>query len=98
VELLGAIVDAVAALAFGFYFARLWAPAAGWSVLIGLVCGGVCAVIYFGASVLTGELVPHLFDAQKVGYWFMILVFAAPVLGAIGAFFGYRRMPHLDPL
>jgi MFS family permease len=97
VELLCAIVTAVIALGLGFYFSRLWAPTAGWSLLIGVVCGVVCAIGYFGGTVLLGEFVPDLLDPNKVGYWFMMLVFGAPVIGALGGFMGYRRTPEFPP-
>jgi hypothetical protein len=94
--MIGAIITGVVAVALGFYVARLWAPTAGWAVLIGLMCGGVCAVMFFGASVLTGQLVPHSMDPKQIGYWFKIVVFAAPVAGALGAFLGYRRSPEFQ--
>lgn len=93
-ELIGAIVTGVVSLGLGFYFGRLWAPTAGWALLIGVMCGGVCAVAYFGVTVLAGELAPGALDARKVGFWFSILVFAAPIVGALGSFAGYRRSPE----
>jgi hypothetical protein len=90
----GAIVAGVVSIALGFYVARLWAPAASWALLIGLMCGGVCAVAYFAVTVLSGQLAPRTFDPKKIGYWFTILVFAAPAIGALGSFLGYRRTPE----
>ena len=78
----GAIITGLVAIALGFYVARLWAPSASWALLIGGMCGGVCAVVFFGAEVLMGQLVPHTTDPKKIGFWFLILVFAAPVAGA----------------
>ena len=94
--MIGAIIAGVVSIALGFYVARLWAPTASWALLIGAMCGGVCAVVFFGASVLAGQLVPHSMDPKQIGYWFKIVVFAAPVTGAIGSFFGYRRMPEFQ--
>jgi hypothetical protein len=93
VEMIGSIITAVVSIALGFYVGRLWAPTTSWSLLIGLVCGGICAVGYFGLTVLIGQLAPGTFDPKKIGYWFFLLVFCAPVIGAVGAFLGYRRSP-----
>ncbi len=95
-EFLGAIITGVVSIALGFYFSRLWAPGTSWALLIGLVCGGVCASAFFCVCVLTGQLVPHTMDAKKIGYWFFILIFAAPLIGAVGAFLGYRRAPEFQ--
>ena len=46
---------------------------------------------------LAGQLAPHTLDPKKIGYWFSILVFSAPLIGAFGAFFGYRRSPDFQP-
>jgi hypothetical protein len=94
VEMTGAIIAGVVSIALGFHFARLWAPGGSWALLIGAMCGGLCAVIFFGASVLTGQLVPSTMDPKKIGYWFFILIFAAPALGAVGGLLGYRRTPE----
>jgi hypothetical protein len=94
--MIGSIITGVVAIALGFYVGRLWAPTIAWSILIGLVCGGVCAIIYFGATVLAGQLAPHTFDPKKIGYWFFILIFVAPLIGALGAFLGYRRTPEFQ--
>ncbi|MBS0548725.1 MAG: hypothetical protein JSR24_13310 [Proteobacteria bacterium] len=93
-ELYGAIVTGVVALGLGMYVARLWAPTASWALLIGVVCGGVCAVAFFGVTVLVGQLAPGTLVATKVGFWFSILIPAAPAAGALGAFIGYRRSPE----
>ena len=97
VEMIGAIVTGVFAVALGFYVARLWGPSASWALLIGVMCGGVCAIFYFGVSVLTGQLVPHSMDPGQIGYWFKIMIFAAPLAGALGGFLGYRRAPEFNP-
>jgi ABC-type transporter Mla maintaining outer membrane lipid asymmetry permease subunit MlaE len=94
--MIGAIITGFVAIALGFYIARLWGPSASWALLIGLMCGGVCAIVYFGASVLTGQLVPHSMDPRQIGYWFKIVIFAAPVAGALGGFLGYRRAPEFQ--
>lgn len=93
-ELYGAIVTGVVSLGLGFYVSRLWAPTASWSLLIGVVCGGVCAVAYFAVTVMFGQLAPGSLVAAKVGFWFSILILAAPAAGAVGAFAGYRRSPE----
>jgi hypothetical protein len=92
----GAIIAGVVSIALGFYVGRLWGPSASWALLIGAMCGGVCAVVFFGAAVLTGQLVPHTTDPKKIGYWFTILIFAAPAVGAVGGFLGYRRAPEFQ--
>jgi hypothetical protein len=92
----GAIIAGVVSIALGFYVARLWGPSTSWALLIGAMCGGVCAVVFFGAGVLTGQLVPHTTDAKKIGYWFTILIFAAPAIGAAGGYLGYRRAPEFQ--
>lgn len=95
-EMIGSIITGVASIALGFYLGRLWAPAANWALLIGVMCGGVCAVGFFGATVLFGQLAPGTVDPKRIGYWFSILIFAAPVIGAVGSFFGYRRSPEFQ--
>lgn len=95
-EFIGAIITGVFSIGLGFHFSRLWAPTAGWSVLIGVMCGGVCALGYFGVTVLFGQLAPHTLEPGKIGFWFSILVFAAPAIGAVGAFAGYRRSPEFQ--
>ncbi len=95
-EFIGAIITGVVSIGLGFYFSRLWAPTATWSVLIGLMCGGVCALGYFGVTVLFGQLAPHTLEAGKIGFWFSILLFAAPAIGVVGAFAGYRRSPEFQ--
>jgi len=94
--MIGAIITGVVSMALGVYVARLWAPSASWALLIGGMCGGVCAVVFFGAAVLTGQLVPHTTDPKKIGFWFLIVVFAAPIAGALGGFLGYRRAPEFQ--
>ncbi len=39
---------------------------------------------------------PNTLDPKKIGYWFFLLIFAGPILGALGAFLGYRRMPEFQ--
>ena len=95
-EMIGAIVAGVISNALGFYVARLWAPSASWALLIGAMCGGVCAVVFFGVAVLMGQLVPHTTDPKKIGFWFLIVVFVAPIAGALGGFLGYRRAPEFQ--
>lgn len=95
-EMIGSIITGVVAIGLGFYVGRLWAPTVSWSLLIGVVCGGVCAILYFGATVLMGQLAPNTLDPKKIGYWFFLLIFAGPILGALGAFLGYRRMPEFQ--
>jgi ABC-type multidrug transport system permease subunit len=94
--MIGAIITGVVAIALGLYVARLWAPSASWALLIGGMCGGVCAVVFFGAEVLMGQLVPNTTDPKKIGFWFLIMVFAVPVAGALGGFLGYRRAPEFQ--
>jgi ABC-type multidrug transport system permease subunit len=92
----GAIITGFVALALGLYVGRLWAPTPSWSLLIGLMCGGVCAMGYFGVTVLFGQLAPGALSAKTIGYWFFILIFAAPLVGALGSFLGYRRSPEFQ--
>ena len=94
--MIGSIISGVVSICLGFYFGRLWAPSASWALLIGAMCGGVCALVFFGAGVLTGQLVPHSMDPKQIGYWFKIVVFAAPAIGALGSFLGYRRSPEFQ--
>ena len=93
-EMIGSIITGVVAITLGFYVGRLWAPTGSWALLIGIMCGGVCAVGYFGVTVLFGQLAPGTLDPKKIGYWFSLLVFAAPAIGAAGSFLGYRRSPE----
>jgi MFS family permease len=97
VESVAAIVACLVAIGLGFYLARLWAPTSVWALLIGVVSGGICAAVYFVATVLAGELIPDFLAAEKVGFWFMILLAAAPSCGALGGFIGQRRTPGLGP-
>src|ERR1700735_3193118 len=92
--MIGSIITVVVSIGLGFQVARLWAPTAGWALLIGVVCGGACAILYFAVTVLFGQLAPGTLDPKKIGYWFSLLVFAAPAIGAAGSFLGYRRSPE----
>lgn len=94
-EFSGAVVACLGSVGLGLYFARLWAPSAGRALLIGIAVGGICAVEYLASTLLVGRLAPHVVDAERIGFWFVMLLAAAPACGALGSFVGYRRAPGL---
>jgi hypothetical protein len=62
-----------------------------WIVLVGLALGEVCAGIYLGLANWAGRGWQGMLDARLVGVHFMVLIVAAGLCGAIGAWFGYRK-------
>jgi hypothetical protein len=60
-------------------------------VVAGLVVGEICAVVYFVVAICIGRAMPGTLDARQVGVHFMLLMIAAPLAGAFGAWFGYRK-------
>ena len=62
-----------------------------WLSLVGLVIGEVSAGVYFLAANWVGRNMPGMLDARLVGVYLMVLVFAAGLLGVVGASFGHRK-------
>ena len=91
VEALGALGAGVLAFAVAFvvgYRATFGPP---WLSLVGLVIGEVFAGVYFLAANWVGRNMPGLLDARLIGVYLMGLVFAAGLLGVVGARFGQRK-------
>ena len=53
--------------------------------------GGVCAGVFLGVANWAGQMWPGLLDPRLVGVHFMVLIVAAGLSGALGAWFGYRK-------
>ncbi len=62
-----------------------------WLSLVGVVIGEVSAGVYFLAANWVGRNMPGMLDARLVGVYLMVLVFAAGLLGIVGASFGHRK-------
>ena len=90
-ETIGALVGCGAALAIGLVLGYRWTLGPPWHLIAGLVVGAVCAVVYFAIANWVGRAVPDMLDARQVGVHFMVLMIAAPLVGAFGASFGYRK-------
>ena len=91
VEAVGALGAAVLAFAVAFvagYRATFGQP---WISLVGLAVGEVCAGVYFLAANWVGRSMPGLLDARLVGVYLLVLVFAAGLVGIVGAWFGHRK-------
>ena len=90
-ETIGALVDCGAALAIGLVLGYRWTLGPPWHLIAGLVVGAVCAAVYFAVANWVGRASPDMLDARLVGVHFMVLIIAAPLAGAFGARFGYRK-------
>lgn len=90
-ETIGALVGCGAALAIGLVLGYRWTFGPPWHLIAGLLVGAVCAVVYFAVANWVGGASPDLLDARLVGVHFMVLMIAAPLIGAFGASFGYRK-------
>ena len=91
VETAGACVAGALSFLIGWQVGRRWAPRPASAVLLGLIVGGLCVGLYFLVSAWIETRWPNLFDAYIVGLHLVILILAAPVLGALGSLLGYRR-------
>jgi predicted Co/Zn/Cd cation transporter (cation efflux family) len=91
VETIGALVGCGAALAIGLMLGYRWTLGPPWHLIAGLVVGAVCAAIYFAVANWVGRASPGMLNARQVGVHFMVLMIAAPLVGAFGASFGYRK-------
>jgi hypothetical protein len=91
VEAIGAVISCIIAGAIGFHAGGRWAPGPIVSGLIGLVIGAVVAVAYFALALWVGETWPHMLNARTVGLMSAGLVVAAALVGAVCAWFGYRK-------
>jgi hypothetical protein len=91
VEIIGAIVDCIVALALGLVLGYRWTLGPPWHLIAGLIEGEVCAFVFFAVANWAGRGWPGLLDARLVGVTFMVLAIVAPLFGAFGAWFGYRK-------
>lgn len=90
-ETIGGLVDCGAAWAIGLVLGYRWTLGPPWHLIAGLVLGEVCAAVYFALANWVGRGWPGLLDARLVGLHFLVLMIAAPLAGAFGAWFGYRK-------
>ncbi|MGE5150267.1 MAG: hypothetical protein ACM3II_09125 [Rhodospirillaceae bacterium] len=90
-EAVGALGAGV--LAFAVAFVVGWRATFGqpWLSFVGLAIGEVCAGVYFLGANWVGRNMPGMLDARLVGVSLMVLVFAAGLLGIVGAWFGHRK-------
>jgi hypothetical protein len=91
VETIGALVGCGAALAIGLTLGYRWTLGPPWHLVAGLVVGEICAVVVFAAANFVGRAWPGVLEARSVGVHFMALMIVAPLAGALGASFGYRK-------
>jgi hypothetical protein len=91
VETAGAGLAGALAFLIGWQVGRRWAPRPASAMLSGLIVGGLCVGLYFLVSAWIETRWPDLLDAYVVGLHLIIVILAAPVLGALGALLGYRR-------
>jgi hypothetical protein len=91
VETIGALVDCGAALLVGVVLGYRWTLGPPWHLAAGLVVGLIWAIVYFAVANWVGGAWPDVLDPRLVGLHFIALVFAAAFLGALGAWFGYRK-------
>ncbi len=90
-EAIGALGAGVLAFVVAFvvgYRATFGQP---WLSLVGLVIGEVFAGVYFLGGNWIGRNMPGVLDARLIGVYLMVLVFAAGLLGIVGASFGQRK-------
>lgn len=90
-ETVAAIVACGLALVVGYAIGFLGPLVQPWNVIAGLVVGEVCAGVYLGLANWASRAWSDLLDARLVGLYFMALILAAGLCGAIGAWFGYRK-------
>ena len=90
-EAVGALGAGVVAFVVAFVVG--WRATFGqpWLSLVGVVIGEVSAGVYFLAANWVGRNMPGMLDARLVGVYLMVLVFAAGLLGVVGASFGHRK-------
>jgi hypothetical protein len=91
VETVAAVVACGVALALGLVAGLRIPVGQPWIVLVGLVVGEVIAGVYLGLANWAGRMWHGLLDPRLVGVHFMVLIVAAGLSGAIGAWFGYRK-------
>ena len=68
-----------------------WTLGPPWHLIAGVVVGAIGAIVYFAVANWVGRASPGVLDPRLVGLHFIVLVIAAPVVGALGAWFGYRK-------
>ena len=91
VETVAAAVACAVALVLGVIAGFRVPIGQPWIVLVGLVLGEVCAGIYLGLANWAARAGYGTLDPRAVGVHFMVLIVAAGLCGAIGAWFGYRK-------
>ena len=91
VETVAAVVACGVALVLGLIAGLRIPIGQPWIVLIGLVLGEVVAGVYLGLANWAARMWHGLLDPHVVGVHFMVLIVAAGLSGAIGAWFGYRK-------
>ena len=90
-ETIGALVDCGAALVLGLVLGYRWTLGPPWHLIAGVVVGAIGAIVYFAVANWVGRASPGVLDPRLVGLHFMVLMIASPVVGALGAWFGYRK-------
>lgn len=90
-ETIGALVGCGAALAVGAVLGYRWTLGTPWHLIAGLLVGAACTAIYFVVATWVGRAMPGTLEARQVGVNFMVLMPAAPLVGLMGAWFGYRK-------
>ena len=90
-ETVAAVVACGVALVLGLIAGLRIPVGQPWIVLVGLVVGEVCAAVYLGLANWAARMWHGMLDPRLVGVHFMVLVVAAGLCGAIGAWFGYRK-------
>jgi ABC-type transporter Mla maintaining outer membrane lipid asymmetry permease subunit MlaE len=88
--LIGAILACCISAAVGFHAGSRWAPGPILGALMGIVLGAVVSVVYFAIALWVGETW-HILDPRKIGLMSAGLVVAGALVGAIAAWFGYRK-------
>lgn len=97
-ETVFAVVCGIVAFILGWLLGRELTLGPATAVLMGLVEGALCVGFYVLVSAWIGTTWPDLLDARVVGERLIVVAMAAPVLGALGSLWGFRRARGLPLL
>ena len=86
---LGAVPICCAASWLAFGVGKRWAPRAPWAVALGMVSGLLCSISYLALALAVETYWPATLDPHSVGHSLALSSIAAPLCGAIGAYFGF---------